>query len=176
MAQILDDLSIFAQRAARRHPLIWQEKCLTDLYPMMRHAAASEPLIESIGGNQASLNASVERRRSPRATLHWTLYLRCSGGVSPVRTEAINISRDGFYCLLNHPIRPGERIQCDIVVPTHSSQDPGDVVYLRCSAQAVRVEKVRTGAEFGLACRVDNYCILRDIRKGSGIQNARELY
>jgi hypothetical protein len=92
-----------------------------------------------------------------------------------LRTEASNISRDGFYCLLNRPVRPGELIGCDIVVPTHSWQDPDDVIYLRCSAQAVRVEKVRTGAEFGLACRVDDYCVIHGARKGSRIQVAGEM-
>jgi hypothetical protein len=46
------------------------------------------------------------------------------------------------------------------VVPTHSSLDPDDVVYLRCSAQAVRVEQVGTGPEFGLACRIEDYCVI----------------
>ena len=91
-----------------------------------------------------------------------------------MRTEASNISRDGFYCRLTQPIRAGERVECDIVVPTHSSQDPEDVVYLRCSAQAVRVEKIRAGAEFGLACRLDDYCVIHRIRKAPGIQDTRE--
>lgn len=135
----------------------------------MRSITANEPLPETIGADQADSHFAVERRRSPRAMLHWTLYLRCGGGSNPLRTQARNISRHGFYCVLNQPIKPGERIKCDIVVPTHSSQDPDDVVYLRCSAQAVRVEKIRAGEEFGLACQVDDYCVIRGNGKESGI-------
>lgn len=90
----------------------------------------------------------------------------CNGARHPLRTEARDISRDGFYCLLDQAIRPGERIQCEIVVPTHNSQDPDDVVYLRCSAQAVRVEQIGDGAEFGLACRIEDYCVIRGTHRG----------
>lgn len=92
----------------------------------------------------------------------------------PLCTEARDISRDGFYCLLDQPIRPGERINCDIVVPTHSSQDPDHVVYLRCSAQAVRVEKIGAGEEFGLACRIEDYSVVHGTYKGARPQNRGE--
>jgi hypothetical protein len=141
---------------------------------MTRSTATRDLLTEAIGSDQPGWHAGVERRRSPRVTLHWTLYLRFGGSGSPLRTEASNISRHGFYCLLNQPMSPGERITCDIVVPTHSSHDPGDVVYLRCSAQAVRVEKIRAGAAFGLACRVDDYCVIHGTRAGSGIRGSGE--
>jgi hypothetical protein len=100
--------------------------------------------------------------------------LSCSGTGDPLRTQARNISRHGFYCLLNQPIKPGESIKCDIVVPTHNSQDPDEVVYLRCTAQAVRVEKIRAGTEFGLACRVDDYCVIHGKRKRLGIRDDGE--
>ena len=138
----------------------------------MRSITVRDPLTDAIGSNQEGWNAGIERRRSPRATLHWTLYLTCDGTRHPLRTEARDISRDGFYCLLDQPIKPGERIKCDIVVPTHSSQDPEDVVYLRCNAQAMRVEKIETGAEFGLACRIEDYFVIHGKRTGSRLQNA----
>lgn len=141
---------------------------------MTRSTTSRDPLTDAIGSHQAGWHADIERRRSPRATLRWTLYLRCDGARHPLRTEARDISRDGFYCLLDQPIRPGERIKCDIVVPTHSSQDPDDVVYLRCSAQAVRVEQIGAGGEFGLACRIEDYCVIHSTYKGSRLQNAGE--
>ena len=121
---------------------------------------------------RAGWDAGAQRRRSPRATLHWTLYLMWNGAGHPLRTVTRDISKDGFYCLLDQPIRPGERIQCDIVVPTQNSQDPDDVVYLRCNAQAVRVEKIGAGAEFGLACRIEDYRIIHGANKGRRLQNA----
>lgn len=154
--------------ATRRHArLVWQIKCSVPRNcPMMRSTTTHDPLAEATGSNQAGWQDGVERRRSPRATLHWTLYLMCGATEHPLRTEVSNISRDGFYCLLNQSIRPGERIKCDIVVPAHNSQDPDDVVYLRCNAQAVRVETIRAGAEFGLACRVHDYCIIHGNVRG----------
>ena len=123
-------------------------------------------MTDAIASNQAGWNAGVERRRSPRATLHWTLYLSCNGAKYPLRTELRDISSDGFYCLVDQPIRPGERIKCDIVVPTHSLQGADDVMYLRCDALAVRVEKIGDETEFGLACRIEDYCLIQNTRDG----------
>jgi hypothetical protein len=89
----------------------------------------------------------------------------------PVRTQIRDISRDGFYCLLDQPTGLGERVKCDIVVPTHSSLDPDDVVYLRCTAVVVRVENLGDGARFGLACRIEDYCVVQSGREGYRPQN-----
>ena len=109
------------------------------------------------------LLGGAERRRSPRAPLHWTLYLACSSFRHPVRTTTRDINNDGFYCLVDQPLRPGEQIDCDIVVPANWTQDPDDVLYLRCRAQAVRVEKVGAGTSFGVACRFDDYRVIRGL-------------
>ena len=101
-----------------------------------------------------------ERRRNPRVPLHWTLYLACKGSGHLVRTTTRDINKNGFYCLLDQPLSPGEQIECDIVVPVHRSQDPDDVVYLRCRAQAVRVEKIGGTSEFGVACQIEDYCLI----------------
>ena len=139
----------------------------------MRPNQFRNPLIEAIGSSQAGWNAGIERRRSPRATLHWTLYLSCNGAIHPLRTESRDISRDGFYCLVDQPIKPGERMHCDIAVPTHSLQDPDEVVYLRCDALAVRVEKIGDETAFGLACRIEDYClIVQSTRDGLHLQDA----
>jgi hypothetical protein len=119
------------------------------------------------------LPGGTERRRNPRVPLRWTLYLVCSGSRYPLRTITRDINQDGFYCLLNRPVRPGEQIQCDIVVPPHRSQDPDDKLYLRCRAQAVRVERLGDGAEFGLACRFDDYRVIRGISPRQRLQEER---
>jgi hypothetical protein len=103
----------------------------------------------------------AERRRTPRATLQWTVYLAFNGCGHPFRATTRDINKDGFYCSLDQPVKAGERIECDIIVPTHGSQDPDDVVCLRCCAQAVRVEKIEGSLEFGLACRIEDYSVIR---------------
>jgi hypothetical protein len=107
-----------------------------------------------------------ERRRSRRAPLQWTVYLACNGAGHPFRTRTRDISNIGFYCLVDRAVRPSDVFECDIVVPTHTPQDPDDVAYLRCRARAVRVEKIGDGTEFGLACRIEDYCLVygADIR------------
>ena len=104
---------------------------------------------------------SGERRKNPRVPLHWTLYLVCSGSQHPFRTTTRDINQDGFYCLFNQAIRPGEQIDCEIVVPAHRSQTSNDVLFLRCRAKAVRVEKIGGDLGFGLACRFDDYRVIR---------------
>jgi len=138
---------------------------------MTRSNAARNPLTDAIMSSQTGWNAGVERRRSPRAALHWTLYLICNSARHPLRTETQDISSDGFYCLVDQPITPGEQIKCDIVVPTHSLADADDVVYLRCAALAVRVEKIGDEAEFGLACRIEDYCLVPAKREGLSLPN-----
>jgi hypothetical protein len=145
--------------------IIWQAKCEhPSAIQMIRSTTACDPLTDAIGSSQAGWQAGIERRRSPRAALHWTLYLMGNGARHPLRTETRDISRDGFYCLLDQPLSPGERIRCDIVVPTHNAQDPDDVVYLRCSAQALRVEKLGAGTKYGIACRIEDYYVVHGAR------------
>jgi PilZ domain-containing protein len=102
----------------------------------------------------------LERRRSPRISLQWTLYLVCDGGERRFRTKTRDISPEGFYCVVDHGFQPGELLECDIVVPVHNLKNPNDVVYLRCRAQAVRVEGTAGGAELGLACRIEDYRVI----------------
>ena len=109
-------------------------------------------------------NASADRRRSLRVPLHWTVYLTCHGVPHPLRSTTENLSRGGFYCCVTDPLTPGEHIQCDIVVPTHASQNPEAILFLRCCAQVLRVELLAHG--YGLACRIDDFSVLQRTRDG----------
>ncbi len=116
--------------------------------------------VSDVSAGRSAGDAGGDRRRSRRVPLHWTLYLSCNGAGHPVRTRTTNISSDGFYCVVDRPVRPGDEFPCDILMPTHASQDPEDVVRLRCRAQAVRVESLGDGAGFGLACRIEDYYLI----------------
>lgn len=126
----------------------------------MNHTAAIEAYTDARLFDRTGWLTGSERRRSRRVPLHWTLYLACKGSGHRLRTTTININKDGFYCLLDQPLSPGEQIDCDIVIPAHRSQDPEDVVYLRCRAQVVRVEKIGGATEFGVACQIEDYCLI----------------
>ena len=97
-----------------------------------------------------------ERRKRPRSPLRWTLYLSSTDLRSPFRTKTQDISLGGFYCVLDHALRPGEVLDCDFLVPTHRCQDPNEVVHLRCHARAVRVEELVAGVKFGVGCRIED--------------------
>jgi len=56
---------------------------------------------------------------------------------------------------------PGELVECDIVVPAHRAQDPDDVIHLRCLSRVVRVEEIAAGIAFGVACRMEDYSVIR---------------
>ena len=126
----------------------------------MNHTAAIEAYADARLFDRTGWLTGSERRRSRRVPLHWTLYLACKGSGHRLRTTTININKDGFYCLLDQPLSPGKQIDCDIVIPAHRSQDPEDVVYLRCRAQVVRVEKIGGATEFGVACQIEDYCLI----------------
>ena len=104
-------------------------------------------------------NGSADRRQSLRVPLHWTVYLTCRGVPHPSRSTTENLSRGGFYCCVTDPLTPGDHIQCDIIVPTHASQNPDAVLVLRCYVQVLRVELMAQG--YGLACRIDDFSVLQ---------------
>lgn len=137
---------------------------------MMKYRPAKETYADPAPFDRTGCQAGNERRSNPRVPLHLTVYVACTDSGLRLRTSTRDISKDGFYCLLDQPVRPGELIECDIVVPTHRPQQPDDVVYLRCRAQAVRVEKIGAGLKFGLACRIEDYSVVRGARPNLGLQ------
>ena len=126
----------------------------------MNPPATIETYADATRFGQTGCLIGSERRRNLRIPLHWTVYLASKGSGCLLRTTTRDINKDGFYCLSDQPLSIGEQIECDIVVPAHRSQDSDDVGYLRCRAQAVRVEKIGGTSEFGLACRIEDYSLI----------------
>jgi hypothetical protein len=103
----------------------------------------------------------AERRRNLRVPLHWTVLLAHGRAAQPSRSKTQDLSKGGFYCLLDEPLTPGERIECDIVVPTHAAERWGDALSLRCHVQVLRVDKVENGGGYGIACQIQDYFVVR---------------
>ena len=98
--------------------------------------------------------------------LHCTVYLTCQGG-ERYRTKTRDISPEGFYCVLDQLIQPGERLECDIALPAPGLKSHNDGIHLRCHARAVRLERMSADMEFGLACRIEDYRVIHVPGEGS---------
>ena len=93
--------------------------------------------------------------------LHWAVYLARDGGERRSCTKTRDISPEGFYCLINQSVEVGEYLDCDIVIPAYNLKKPEEVIQLHCRVQAARVERMDSGDEFGLACRIKDYRVIR---------------
>src|SRR4051812_41155387 len=107
---------------------------------------------------------TVERRRERRLGLQWPLLVssQVSGRVE-TRTE--NLSSGGFYFILENPLAPGEKIECDLTVPNASrGHAEGVAASIRCEAEVLRVEALGTDPGFGVACKILDFTFTKDLR------------
>jgi hypothetical protein len=108
--------------------------------------------------------ALMERRRHPRLRLSYLLRLFRPGNSAGIETTTEDLSCDGFYCISDHPVQPHELIECELLIPSEQlgeSSEP-DLV-LRCRAEVVRVVPDRLAPRFGVACRLEDYTINRNL-------------
>jgi hypothetical protein len=56
------------------------------------------------------------------------------------------------------PFTVGEEIRCDILIPSHVASR----LYLHCRARVLRVESAGSESSYGIACRIEQYSVIRD--------------
>src|SRR5262245_1460230 len=103
----------------------------------------------------------AERRSRPRAALEWAVHLLRASDEHPIAAKTRNVSSDGFYCLLQHPLESGEQVECTVVIPIPKSGSPDDVLWLKCQTRVLRVESAPTERNFGVAFRIEEYRVVR---------------
>ncbi len=104
--------------------------------------------------NVASMNA--DRRRRPRVGLHYTVRLTRPDQWTSVETETANLSSIGFYCTSDEPFSPGERLNCEVVIPSKDiGYDSTDLVLHR-RVRVIRIEIKGLEPGFGVACEFDD--------------------
>lgn len=130
-------------------------------------ATAFDLVKDPLGSSRRAVYSGPDRRRNSRVSLQLTLYLASDGAGHPFCTKTKDISRDGFYCVLNQLVKPGRRLECDIALPAHNTQKANDLLYLHCRVVAVRVEELESGVAFGLACRIEDYSVVHTRRTAS---------
>ena len=98
---------------------------------------------------------SADRRKRTRVAVHWTLRLFRQPGKPPAESVTENLSSEGLYCITKQRFKPGERLQCEIVIP--ATVGPQAPVVLECHVTVRRVEPLHSG--FGLGCHIEDYSL-----------------
>jgi hypothetical protein len=96
--------------------------------------------------------------------LHWVVLLKRPSSEDRVRTEAQNLSAEGFYCLSPEPFKPGEVLECVIDLPSSKASPCRRTLSGRVSV--LRVRRVRRNL-FGIACRLEDYLVADGSVSGS---------
>jgi hypothetical protein len=98
-----------------------------------------------------------ERRKRQRVSVCWTVSLLRENAQRPIQSRTANLSSDGFYCLVSIPLTVGEKIWCDIVIPSPVTTG----ISLHCRATVLRVESTVGESVYGVACRMEDYTVVR---------------
>jgi PilZ domain-containing protein len=101
----------------------------------------------------------AERRKNARLNLKLPALLFWPDSDNAVRSETVNISSDGLYCIAQEPFAPGDRLRCLITLggPFHSAQD---CLYLEARIEVVRILADNAVPGFGLGCRIKDYHVV----------------
>ncbi len=102
-----------------------------------------------------STSVTIERRKDARLELRIPVLLFGGETENPVRSETVNISKNGFYCSTREPFAPGDRLRCLLSISTPS--DAAEL-YLDAEIEVMRVLVDTSG--FGLGCRIGDYHIV----------------
>jgi hypothetical protein len=119
----------------------------------------------------------IERRKFERVPLQ--LSLQFSRAVRPgevIECTTENISCEGVYFVSLHSLMQGERLEVDLLFPSHNSGRNQVNVHVRCRAKVVRVDSAGKGLGFGIACRIEKYTIRfgdADLRRDHLFQSAK---
>ncbi len=100
---------------------------------------------------------SGDRRNRPRVALHWPVRLFRQFEGPSVESTTENLSSEGLYCIISEPFKPGERLQCEIVIPGESLGSSESSIRLQCHVTVRRVEPLDRG--FGLGCHIEDYTL-----------------
>src|SRR5579859_7021863 len=88
---------------------LWQVTCtVVHLVKPMSSVAGCELSTRSWVGDQRVPYSGPERRSNDRVSLHWTIHLTCHTTGSRLGSQTLNISPNGFYCIVNQWIKPGD--------------------------------------------------------------------
>ncbi len=104
-----------------------------------------------------SIPVTVERRKEPRLDLRIPVLLIGAEYEKPVRSDTLNISKNGFYCATKEPFVPGDRLRCLLYISGPCGSKESEL-YLDAAVEVMRVLVDTSG--FGLGCRIGDYHVV----------------
>lgn len=147
------DLDTFLRIRAR---LTWQRKCT-----VRRKQMSANPLelvmARAVNPSAAPAAHASERRKRSRIGVHWPVLLFRNSAPEAVGTVTTDLSSSGFHCSTQIRFEPGESLRCTIKIPSHDPNGKHLERNLDCSVRVVRVERKALGADYGVACHIDDY-------------------
>ncbi len=112
-----------------------------------------------------------DRRRRPRLRLSCSLRLYRRGGAPTVVARTEDISCQGFYFTSEHPFELNERLEYELIVQGEETGYHSEIdVVLRGKAEVVRVVPKGLKQGFGVACRLEDYTVDREVPANSGLE------
>lgn len=70
-----------------------------------------------------------------------------------VTAETDNLNIEGFYCISDEPFSPGDRLDCEILIPANGAASHSPNLVLRRLVRVLRVEIRGLEPGFGIACQ-----------------------
>jgi hypothetical protein len=104
-----------------------------------------------------TIAVTVERRKDARIELRLPILLFGAECENLVRSETVNVSKNGFYCATKEPFAPGDRLRCLLSISAPSELEDSEL-YLDAEIEVMRVLVDSSG--FGLGCRISHYHII----------------
>lgn len=121
--------------------------------------SVTEPFPEdiAIGGlPKLTMAFTSERRRWPRAPVHWQVQFFTIDS-EPLECTTRDVSTGGFYVSSDWPFKPGECLNCILSIPAHQSGRGDEMLRVQCRVEVVRVESGGVERGFGTAYRILDY-------------------
>ena len=99
---------------------------------------------------------ALSGRKRKRVRVHWPVRLWRQREMMPVESTTENLSSEGLYCITREAFKPGEHLQCMMVIPETvvGLEFP---ILLECHVTIRRVENLPHG--FGLGCHIEDYSL-----------------
>lgn len=101
-----------------------------------------------------------DRRKRRRFQAHW--HLRMWGiARDAVQAYTTDVSSGGFYCRSPRPFLPGDKLTALLDIPNLFGDVDSTVLVLHCEVAVLRVEPIAHSDDWGLACQILDYSVLR---------------